>query len=96
MFNVKRLYYTDATSSTSTDVGVQATPAAVSGDSNLPQKPQRGILPVTSDMRNSATKDTQNHIDNHASATNTKEKTPMCLVNELARYNKVGVTSLHY
>ncbi len=25
---------------------------------------------------------------------NTKEKTPMCLVNELARYNKVGIYSL--
>ncbi|XP_067932832.1 double-stranded RNA-binding protein Staufen homolog 2-like isoform X2 [Watersipora subatra] len=76
--------------SKSTDVGVQATPTAVSGDTASHQKPQKGILHVTSDMRKSATRDSKNHLDNHASTTNTKEKTPMCLVNELARFNKVA------
>lgn len=83
------LQVTDATSSSSADVGVQATPSAVTADIT-PQKQQRGILPVTSVMRNSAAKDSLNHYDNQASTTNTKEKTPMCMVNELARFNKVS------
>lgn len=83
--------YSDATS-TSTDVGVQATPAAVSADLQDPSKQQRGILAVTSDMRNCAAKNSRNQTDNHHSVTNTKEKTPMCLINELARFNKVRRT----
>lgn len=81
----------------SSDVGVQATPVAVSADSSaLPLKQQRGILPVTSDMRNSAARETRNHSDNHCKGmANTKEKTPMCQINELARFNKVRLWHEH-
>lgn len=70
------------------DVGVQATPATMTPDI---QSSKPGILPVTSAMikqaDESAAQSTTNDLPQ--AVTNTKEKTPMCLINELARYNKV-------
>lgn len=75
-------------SSKSSDVGVQATPAAVASDFK-PQPP--GILPVTSAMIQNASHpqeagDRANHTND---STRKAVKTPMCLINELARFNKV-------
>jgi len=78
----------DTSSCTSADVGVQATPAAVSADLETSRKQQRGILHVTSEMRKLSING-NGQSDNLQSKANTKEKTPMCQINELARFNKV-------
>ena len=85
------VFVDNSQSTKSTDVGVQATPAAVAGDIIIsPQKGQRGVLSVTSDMRNTGYSENQRHDNRQSANHNSKEKTPMCLINELARYNKVG------
>lgn len=90
VIDIRQYIVSDLNPSTkSTDVGVQATPAAVAADLGT-HKTHRGILPVTSDMRNSVTTEIHSR-DNRQHTNNYKEKTPMCLINELARYNKVGL-----
>lgn len=66
----------------STDVGVQATPAAVADD----LRGQRGVLVVSSDML-AGQKNNSDKLNGCIS----KDKTPMCLVNELSRFNKVSI-----
>lgn len=62
----------------------QTTAAPISNPATAPKHHTVGTT-ATATSPDTAT-DEQNSTNNLA---NTKEKTPMCLINELARYNKV-------
>lgn len=63
----------------------QTTAASISNPATAPKQHTAGTT-ATATSPDTAT-DEQSSTNNLA---NTKEKTPMCLINELARYNKVN------